>query len=64
MPSLRDRCPVLHAIDTLLLYQRGDQSRPARLVARAKALSSIAMKELVKQEVITPVGIAAEEFRA
>lgn len=62
MPGLRDRCPVLHAIHTLLLYQRGDQSRPARLVARAKAFSSIAMEELVKQEVIAPVGITLQRF--
>ncbi len=62
MPGLRDRCPVLHTIYTLLLYQRGDQPRPARLVARAKALSSIAMEELVKQEVIAPVGIPLQRF--
>src|SRR5713226_4668643 len=62
MPCLRDRCPVLQAIYTLLLYQRGDQSRPARLVTRTKAFSSITMEELVKQEVIAPVGITPQRF--
>src|SRR5260370_30389700 len=62
MPGLRDRCPVLQAIRPVLLYQRGDQARPARLVARAKALSSIAVEELVKEEVIAPVGVPLQRF--
>ena len=46
------------------LCQRGDQSGPPRLVAGAEAGAVVAVEVLMERNVVTPVRILLELFRA